>query len=631
MARFVCQAVWRGDRLTFLWSQGTAAFEPYALSGAEREQFDRLAGNAHQRLAEALSSEEAGGDDRLAELGHQLYRAIFRLGAAERGSAAEVQQWLSAAGQGEALEILSDVPGRVPWGLVCEQPRVEALWGRRFVLGTGRRVNPLRATPLLENPTYVLALDAELAGPSLRPWQDITHEILQTYDGLAGRVRREAPDVIVVIGHVAAEGLRLGPDRLRLHELRAWIDEASEGNPDPVIIVLGVGAVNALGNWREQIADATRLLPGLIANEVPLPASQAASLAMPFLQRFVLDRQSVGKALLNVRQERGLPALALTAYCPLSVQIADDTDGELPPEAAAVEPMPLPETPYRPLSAYDYKDRPLFLGREDETARCASLLDDAQTRGLFLHGGPGAGKTSLLQAGVMPYLEQVGVGYRLLRDRAPVETPTAEEDYPILLLRSTGDLAGQFADALGDFCSQPYSYTTPTGRRVTVDLPAQLRQATRATSSTAIQENLRAESATATEDPSALKGALWNALGENPRLLGEVLDALTRELPFELVIAIDQGEELITEVHNPTEAARRAEALAMLMHLADAPARCKVVLAMRSEYLARLTSLLPAGPGRMAWREFYLDELSREHLIEALEGPTFDATPPCTD
>lgn len=626
VARIVCQAIQRGDRLTFLWSEGNASFEPYVLAGAERDHFLRLADEAQQRLAAGLEADQ--GDAGLAELGHQLYRALFRADAGQRGSAAEVQQWLNEQTVA-ALEVLTDAPGMVPWALVCDQPRPEALWGRRYALGTGRRVNPLRATPLIEQPTHVLVLDPELAGPSLRPWQDITDSILQTHDAVAGRLRRESPDVIVVVGHIAAHGLRIGPDVLRLTDLRQWIDQAAEGNPEPVVVLLGIGPAGALASWRAQVAAATRLLPGLVANEVPLPAQHVAALAQGFLGRFLLERRALGQALHGLRQERGLPELALTAYAPLAVRLTAGTETDVPPEADTIPTMPLPETPYRPMAAYEYKDRPLFLGRDEETARCASLLDDGATCGVFLHGAAGVGKTSLLQAGVMPTLEQAGVGYRLLRDRAPLETPVAESDYPILVLRATGDLAGQLADALGDFCSQPYVYTTPTGRTVSVDLPALLRQALgQAPRSTAIQEGTAAEPMADWDDLAAFKRALWAGLCADPALLGRALEALTAALPFELVIAIDQGEELITEVRGAAEEARRQEALAMLLQLAEAPARCKVVLALRSDYLARLTSLLPERPGRQAWREFFVKELSRDRLAEALEGPTLDAPPP---
>jgi WD40 repeat protein len=232
----------------------------------------------------------------------------------------------------------------------------------------------------------------------------------------------------------------------------------------------------------------------------------------------------------------------------------------------------------------------------------------------------------LLQAGLLPFLEQEAVGYRLLRDRAPLEEAVAEPDYPILLLRATGDLAGQIADALCDFCSQPLAYTTPTGRSVTVDLPALLAEMVgEGAARTAFQEGTAA--AEPAERAAAAPRSVWTALNEDSSLLARLLDALMQRLPFELVIAIDQGEELITEVREPVEVARRQQALEMLRQLSESPASCKLILTLRTEYLARL---LGTEKPR-AWREFYLEEPSAEQLVEALVAPTSQEPGPYSD
>ena len=132
----------------------------------------------------------------------------------------------------------------------------------------------------------------------------------------------------------------------------------------------------------------------------------------------------------------------------------------------------------------------------------------------------------------------------------------------MLVLRTTNDLAGQLADALASFCAQPYRYTTPAGAQVTVDLPRVLKQAaggialpaTSSTASTAIQSSDNSSAITTTPDaPGAADDALapeelWIAIRDNPPLLANILEAITAALPFELVIAIDQGEDLVTLV-----------------------------------------------------------------------------------
>jgi WD40 repeat protein len=298
------------------------------------------------------------------------------------------------------------------------------------------------------------------------------------------------------------------------------------------------------------------------------------------------------------------------------------------------EELPLPPLPYRPFGAYEAADHPIFFGREEETLRGALLIDQAETRCVLLHGSPGVGKTSYLQAGLLPFLEQDSVGYRVLRDRSPLDGPIAEKDYPPLILRATNDLAGQFADALSVFCAQPYTYTTPAGTQVTIDLPGILHAAaagkslpiTTSTSSTAIQPQEGATAITALApaadaDDTSLQD-LWVALRDDKALLATVLDAITKALPFELIIAVDQGEELLTLVESPKERERRHKALEMLAALAGGAARCKIIFTLRTQALGQLISLFPGAATPADWQSFYLKPFDEPELLDALVWPT---------
>src|SRR5262249_19395812 len=104
VARIVCQVLNRADRITFLWSEGVASFQPYHLEGAERANLLELAGQIHAKF-----TEEDG--TALAQLGYRLYRAVFRQDANEQGSAGAVQTWLAglvSSNAIERLEFLSD-------------------------------------------------------------------------------------------------------------------------------------------------------------------------------------------------------------------------------------------------------------------------------------------------------------------------------------------------------------------------------------------------------------------------------------------------------------------------------------------------------------------------------------------
>src|SRR5437879_7553363 len=52
VARIVCQVLHRAERITFLWSEGAASFEPYHLEGAERANLLHVAEQIHAKLSQ---------------------------------------------------------------------------------------------------------------------------------------------------------------------------------------------------------------------------------------------------------------------------------------------------------------------------------------------------------------------------------------------------------------------------------------------------------------------------------------------------------------------------------------------------------------------------------------------------
>jgi len=86
------------------------------------------------------------------------------------------------------------------------------------------------------------------------------------------------------------------------------------------------------------------------------------------------------------------------------------------PTTTTAEPLPLPEEPYKALVAYEAHDRALFFGREREIEDLTALVH--AHRLVLLYGASGVGKTSLLQAGVIPRLEEAGPGYTVVNVRA---------------------------------------------------------------------------------------------------------------------------------------------------------------------------------------------------------------------
>ncbi len=82
---------------------------------------------------------------------------------------------------------------------------------------------------------------------------------------------------------------------------------------------------------------------------------------------------------------------------------------------------PLPKRPYKLLDYYEAEDEAIFFGRETEERKLASLV--YAHRLVLLYGASGAGKTSLLLAGVKPQLKQADPPYEIVYVRA-LEDPS---------------------------------------------------------------------------------------------------------------------------------------------------------------------------------------------------------------
>ena len=133
-----------------------------------------------------------------------------------------------------------------------------------------------------------------------------------------------------------------------------------------------------------------------------------------------------------------------------STQIIYNYHGTEPSWADGVAPAPLTTvsgtvvSPYRGLAAFGPKDAPYFFGREDAVAAVLARMSRfANGPGLLMvSGASGAGKSSLLQAGVLPRLQGVGL-----------ETAPQAASWPCLVFTPgpapLGELAAQVAPRAG--------------------------------------------------------------------------------------------------------------------------------------------------------------------------------------
>lgn len=102
----------------------------------------------------------------------------------------------------------------------------------------------------------------------------------------------------------------------------------------------------------------------------------------------------------------------------LTDQLAERTFPSRPAGStfASAKPPPLPDEPYKALVSYEANDRAMFFGRGREIDEVAALIH--AHRLMLLYGASGVGKTSLLQAGIIPRLEESGSGYMVITVRA---------------------------------------------------------------------------------------------------------------------------------------------------------------------------------------------------------------------
>jgi WD40 repeat protein len=584
----------------------------------------------------------------LAAAGHQLFQAIFRHNVNDP-LAREIQNWLHGLrdrNEIASLDMLGDVPGRIPWNVVYEQEPAEQslrsgdpsalrpFWGFRYALAAGKRVNPLRVASVLEAPSIVLVADTDLIDALPAAQKNLLSDwaagrelpLVSSARALRDQLRDQAPDILYLFARVEQGSIILGGESITLGQIRDFLAGAKEGNPDPVVFLQACGTAANYEAWECFVAGAVNTLSGVITSEVPASPALANTLGVEALTRFLASR-GLGEVLREVRAGQDLAALAYSAFCPAHVKVAGE--GNADPNILGPEPLPLPDYPYFPLVAFESEDRGLFTGREDDTVRCASLLDEAATHGLVLHGAGGVGKSSFLRAGLVPHLETEAVGYLALRDRTPDEQVHEEGEYPVVALRPGNDLLGQLADALCVFCAQPFVYTTPAGNHVHVDLPSVLRAAVEGvpagafTAASPLTEDGTAVSAvplkTPDQSPTATTAVdLWRALDDDPGLLARICDELTRRLPSELVVVVDEAEDWVLQTEKAA-VRRRQRALQALGAVLRSPARCKIILSMRTEYCGRLMDHVPPAE---RWRSYFLDEFGTEQMLRAMLWPT---------
>jgi WD40 repeat protein len=642
MPRVVCQVRARPGQVSFVWSEGKLSFEPYHLAGREAAEFLELAQQARAALGRL-----PGDGHGLAEIGHGLDELLFHQGD---GPAGQVRRWLASLEVVDSLEVLGD-HGLVPWNVLYGASPAgqdfglgaagwQPFWGNRYNLATGRRAGALRQVRLLEAPAVLLAVDPVLRDSLPESQQKRLRDLaeanqlpcVEAVADFTRALREQPPDVLYLFCRSDGESLLFGDRHLTPADLEDLLRNEAGGDIPWNSRLLFVNACGAAAADHAALTEQLRALGlgGLIYPEGAAPADFACSFGLDFLASFLYQNEPVGPLLQKLRGRSGPLGLLYHASSPPGLRVTwqegqEQLAGDEEAEEEAAEALPLPARPYRPLRPFDREDRALLVGREKETTLVADLVDAPASRMVVVHGRSGVGKSSLLRAVVLPYLEEAAVGYRALRDRSE-EDVEDEAAFAVTAIRTTSDLPGQLALALSAFCARPYRFTTPAGDEVAVDLPALLRQAVGGgqASSTAIQEGAAPAGSGQAPPPLPVvaEDALRAALVGDSGLLGRLLTTLGDRLPFEPVVLIEQGEEMFTLARQREDAENRAAGLEMLRRVVATPGLGKLLVSLRTEYFGRVVGPLGRGAVEGGLRSFFLLDLDEPAMLAAARQPT---------
>src|SRR5215813_14182816 len=243
--------------------------------------------------------------------------------------------------------------------------------------------------------------------------------------------------------------------------------------------------------------------------------------------------------------------------------------------------LPLPSAPYRGIEPFRFIDQPIFSARSDEVRKLVRLI--AIYRGIFFYGESGAGKSSLINAGLIPALRNEG----FVAERVRVQ-PIAGQELVIERIALTDEgtppfLASRFAAAIDK--------QTPEPARVVLSIEAFVRC-------------LAKPPLAQTQDGTSTSGAVP-------------------------VLIFDQFEELVTlfeEAPDSREKYNQAREIEdrlveMLLQLLDDPrVLAKVVLSFREDYLAKVSRRLAAAP-QLAEQAFRLSFPPDTVLRKIIRGP----------
>ncbi|MDI7865293.1 hypothetical protein MRS76_25700 [Rhizobiaceae bacterium n13] len=267
---------------------------------------------------------------------------------------------------------------------------------------------------------------------------------------------------------------------------------------------------------------------------------------------------------------------------------------DVAPELHEIAPTKWPTRPYKGLNYFRGSDAPLFGERDRDIRDCGMLLCQFSTRVLLLHGNSGAGKSSFLRAGLVPWLRGQHGAFHFLTD---------QEGEPIFI-RSTDDPIARIDETL----------------RIALKHDPLI---------SAIETREMQEARFELEQPPP-QNREWLA-----KRIVSALSAIAHSLTPTLVLMIDQNEEVFSTASLLDEDRRRSAYFDMLEELCYNKLPLKVVVVMRTEFYGRFSNALDIRPhtnienGNIGFRQYLLRDLqTKESLVAVILRPTLGDTDP---
>jgi len=276
-----------------------------------------------------------------------------------------------------------------------------------------------------------------------------------------------------------------------------------------------------------------------------------------------------------------------------------------------------PDDPYKGLTYYGRDDVPLFAGRAIDVQRVAHILASGSTRILLLHGSTGCGKSSLLRAGLIPFLENQIGRFNFAKELKSGDTA--------LLVRSTHDPLLELAiRAYGVAVAIINSQGSDASERAHSDetsaAPSRSTSSLRHESTEELERFANEPIIDLEKYPTLAK--FTKAVAKDPERLVDLIGRIAYFRPRTQALVIDQAEEVLILKPGPEGEAARRQFFMFLVYLSLSSINFRLIVAFRTEYHGRFYALLKgSGADSVSLEDYYLGDLTGRDLLDAIKRP----------